>query len=1047
MNRIASLALLFSLVVLPAVGSADYLYRLPAEHQRNKPYVLLILDTSNSMVDNNSTDEDADTGHCPYGFEDENSNGVRDREWRWVTRDWHYTERCYNRLEAAQSVALSLLPKISADVELGVMTYTSTQKHTTSQAWFPGHNSNWARNVSTAYGEAWRSCGVKINADFGSDQTQLASSIEGAVTHASIGTPLAWSILKSKERLLVEKKKAENGCRDFYILLLTDGDEWCAGNSRGDINHTQSQTEATSAFNNGIRTFVVGFGKGVKGSPHLSALAQKGGTSLNDKGEFVCWQNNNCGQGTAMFAAETNELEEALTRAFEVVRRGTFSAAEPVIATVPQEDSEIDRVARNMLVYPAFHQDAGRMEGHLFGFRLFKENGAYTNDWQFSDMDGRELLEECGPDRTCLFDAGRMLQARTKPRVVFTAKPATPITEGGAFRIPLAEKVDLEQTTNDADGWRTLWWSGEGTTYAKMPYVAPALKDLPSDYASLQSVLTAPSQTDLLQTIGWLHGEGKKWKLADMYHASPAIVEPPSLSYLDRGYPQFRRAAASRPWMIYIGANDGMIHAFHASPDFDWEKDGEDGPRWQAGEEAWAFLPVNMWARTLAAVKKGDERFYSQDLSCRFTDVLLDDKQTSKGLECGDDPYCGWGTVLMCGQGWGGSWFVALDITDPFDPKPLWEFTIPGGEPLKDGDAFKAHAKGLGRTWSVPAISLTNNKGKPTWIATFGNGYNSSMQTCTSSKCNNDGSFSRRSSYRILNMPFEGPHPEHGIGTETDQGHAFIVDVSGGSLLKTMDVPDLRAVVADIATVDANKDGLVDAAYFGGMNGNLARVAFGDVPALGIEAGVAWCSDLEKLGNSKPITSNPSVVAHPTDRNKVYLFMGTGLDAGSDPDQQSNQGKMWEFHAFAYNETGAKSCNGIKKENVCSDGQKWKLDDSARLLGQPLFSRQLDGRDFVLYSTWSPTKTTCSTSGVAHLHCLDVTSTSCKACGDLDGDGTADKRIVIDTGGVPPTSPVIADGHVYVGYKQVPIKDEDGNTVKANVNRSRTVTLSWREVF
>src|SRR5690606_12951756 len=122
---------------------------------------------------------------------------------------------------------------------------------------------------------------------------------------------------------------------------------------------------------------------------------------------------------------------------------------------------------------------------------------------------------------------------------------------------------------------------------------------------------------------------------------------------------------------IYVGANDGMIHAFHAGPDIHWKDDNCTGPRWQPGQEAWAYLPANMLAKTLVHVERGGQRFFSQDLSCRFTDVMVDTDFETCSADAWDwpwdseKPYCGWRTVLMCGQGWGGSWYVALDVTDP----------------------------------------------------------------------------------------------------------------------------------------------------------------------------------------------------------------------------------------------------------------------------------------------------------------------------------------------------------------------------------------------
>ena len=717
------------------------------------------------------------------------------------------------------------------------------------------------------------------------------------------------------------------------------------------------------------------------------------------------------------------------------------------------------------MVYSAFEKQGDKMRGQLYGIRLFEEDGSYSGKWEFTDLsDVKQVLSDCAPDKTCVFNAGVMLDERRKgisnPRKILTGAPGTPITENGGFTVPVAS---VKALTLDGSGVDALGDAWESFSALKPIEAALADAELPAALVLTPAQLREPSDAMLDGVLGWLHGTTREWPLGDMFHGSPTVVEPPSYNYRDRGYPEFRMANRDRPWMIYLGANDGMIHAFYASPDFLCvEGEGVTCPRWEPGEEAWAYLPMNMIGRTMEEVKRGSERFFSQDLSCRYTDVILDDKVNGqKELECGDDPNCGWATILLCGQGWGGSWYVAIDVTDPASPRPLWEMTVPASKDEEDG---------LGRTWSVPSINLINLAGKPTWAALFGNGYNADMRNCpswesNSGKCKSAGgvTYGTRASYRMLNFPFDGAWPEYGDGTDGDRGHAYLVDVSSGTMLKKLHMhaaqgngTNMMSLVADVASIDSDHNGMIDAAFLGGWDGTLARVYFGDKKTESLDdigACVGSSEVLTNMGASRPITSNPAVVTHPTKADGVYLFVGSGVDAGIAPDQQRNNGNQWDFRAFQFDEKGTKSCIQVPNAgNLCKQSD-WKLDNRARLLGQPLFSRQYSGRDWLVYTSWTPPTGGCGGEGVARLWCLDVTNATanggCVPCGNLDGDdeNEPDRSVVIDTGGTVPSPPVLADGVVYVGPAATPIFDDEGNAPNPNARQPRTVTVSWREIF
>ena len=64
-------------------------------------------------------------------------------------------------------------------------------------------------------------------------------------------------------------------------------------------------------------------------------------------------------------------------------------------------------------------------------------------------------------------------------------------------------------------------------------------------------------------------------------------VTAPRVDSADESYNLFRRrtGVADRPTVIYIGTNDGILHAFAA------EDSTSSGGMVRAGEEMWGFIP------------------------------------------------------------------------------------------------------------------------------------------------------------------------------------------------------------------------------------------------------------------------------------------------------------------------------------------------------------------------------------------------------------------------------------------------------------------------
>ncbi|MES2300061.1 MAG: PilC/PilY family type IV pilus protein [Pseudomonadota bacterium] len=135
--------------------------------------------------------------------------------------------------------------------------------------------------------------------------------------------------------------------------------------------------------------------------------------------------------------------------------------------------------------------------------------------------------------------------------------------------------------------------------------------------------------------------------LGDIVHSKPILVAAPSPALHGTNYSTFLARYANRPAAIYVGANDGMLHAFDL----------------RDGSELFAYIPSAVFAalNLLSAPNYAAPSYV--DGSPAAAEALLDGQ---------------WRTVLVSGMGQGARGVFAIDITDPgaFDGGrgALWEF-------------------------------------------------------------------------------------------------------------------------------------------------------------------------------------------------------------------------------------------------------------------------------------------------------------------------------------------------------------------------------------
>lgn len=311
--------------------------------------------------------------------------------------------------------------------------------------------------------------------------------------------------------------------------------------------------------------------------------------------------------------------------------------------------------------------------------------------------------------------------------------------------------------------------------------------------------------------------------LGDIINSSPAFVGRPSFLYRDNleaaPYSAFRSTYRNRTGVVYVGANDGMLHAFES----------------ETGRELFAFIPSAVFGNLHELTRPAYTHRYYVDGTPTVGDAFI-------GGE--------WQSVLVAGLNKGGQGIYALNITEPeligensAADTFMWEFT--------DADDVD-----LGYTFSRPAIvRMANGK----WAAVFGNGYNNTAA---------DGYSSSTGNAVLYVVDLETGALVRKIDTGVGVGAAY----SGGR-------PN---GLATPALVDANGDQVVDFAFAGDLFGNLWKfdlrgadptnwdVAFASA---GVPQPIFVARDSGDV--RQPITVRPEVSRGPNNKGLMVLF-GTG---------------------------------------------------------------------------------------------------------------------------------------------------------------------------
>ena len=463
-------------------------------------------------------------------------------------------------------------------------------------------------------------------------------------------------------------------CRPKYVILFTDGNESSgAVQAKGNVVQTAGELFANTVPNElpeaywpgkttGVPVFLVGMGNRADYDADPTNYPVNVGILDNA---------NSVGTGGVYPEAFIAEGAESLRAQFDAILGIILAGSSSRTEISSQPSMSFNKSYQ----YKAYLDvtEAGPWEGHLVREEI-------------ADPDGDGVPEYIGDP--LLFE-DKLAAQNPEDRKIYSM-----------FDDPRSRDHDLFR---DMDEFKS--GTAAGTDEALM--CLPSSPRLPNDdddkdatvgdYADYIKDFVRGVSGKKSRNKGWVT-DGNPW-LGDIFHATPVVVGPPSSLAPDYKYEAYFLRNWTRDTMVYAGANDGMMHAFVGE---DVDSPANDG------KELWAFVPTKI----LSTIQntRGMHRTYV-DSTPVIRDVYFNEIQEKDQL--GDELASkgAYRTVLIGGLRGGGNAYYALDVTNPEDPRYLWEYR-PGVLIAEDGgvpvypyeDPAVQCKQDIAQSWAKPIV-------------------------------------------------------------------------------------------------------------------------------------------------------------------------------------------------------------------------------------------------------------------------------------------------------------------------------------------------------
>jgi len=416
--------------------------------------------------------------------------------------------------------------------------------------------------------------------------------------------------------------------------------------------------------------------------------------------------------------------------------------------------------------------------------------------------------------------------------------------------------------------------------------------------------------------------------------------------------------------VIFVGANDGMLHAFDDA----------------TGEELWGFIPYELLGRLKDLPRANSPQYYVDGSPKAY----LTESQK----------------IIVFGLGKGGSYYYALDVTDPDNPKFLW----------KIGPDIAGYSE-MGQAWSTPQIGKVKNENKEEVVCFIGGGYDEN---------------------RI-----------------SKKGRAvYVVDLMTGTQVWRWDYgkdSNMKySIPSDISMVDTNGDGYVDRLYVGDTGGKLWRFDINNSDPNTWTARVIFNSNASIFASSaQNIFYRPDVTL---EKGYEMVFFGTG-------DREHPEEKGVINYIYAIKDKGLNSIlsesdlenatHGVKGPGESEEKQGWYITLENK--GEKVLSSPVVIFGAAYFTTFTPSQT--GNEGIARLYVLNYKNGNpiLNLNPENDTDGVkidlSDRSKVIGTG--IPSSTIIS----VIDGKLIAFTGIEGGVYNAPLRRnSPIVPIWWKQV-
>ncbi|MEE8478186.1 MAG: PilC/PilY family type IV pilus protein, partial [Gemmatimonadales bacterium] len=399
------------------------------------------------------------------------------------------------------------------------------------------------------------------------------------------------------------------------------------------------------------------------------------------------------------------------------------------------------------------------------------------------------------------------------------------------------------------------------------------------------------------------NGSGLRvWKLGDIVNARATVVGAPQqrfdILYGDSSYTGFFSKYRNRRQVAYLGANDGMLHAFnggyfHRGDDTSTTTKTEHGyftrnptnntSGKQLGDELFGFIPQELLPHLKWLTDPNYTHVYYVDLTPKITDARIFDPSDP------DHPN-GWGTILMGGFRLGGS-CGACSSSNGAPPMTVnADFSSPAdGDTVDPGDTRTFYS-------AYFVLDITNPEASdyPRLMWSFSSADLGLTTTVPSmlrvSPESNTITDNTNAKWHMI----MGSGPTGYNGSVAQSGKVYTMDLKTGTVT-TLSAETLNAFMGRPVTIDRDFDYRVEVAYMGSViddtappwRGKLYRLTMNTCPVAGCSPN-AWGIDVGgvrtatevldtfgvgplKLG---PMAAAPAVAID--GGNKLWVFAGTG---------------------------------------------------------------------------------------------------------------------------------------------------------------------------